>query len=212
MLKNKKLLITILLFGFVWGCLEVVLKDSLMLLNVKRTSYILTAIGILVLAIARKIYNKPGSTFLIGIVAAMFKVLSLDFYACQMLAIIIEAGAFDLTYSYLDKRLSERNPVRGFIGSISAYLGFAAFAFSITYIVRYSYWVAGGMSKIMDYIFVSGSYAALASFPAVLIGAWIGKKVQPKLLSLEESRPAFYYSGAVSLVVICWIVGILFSL
>jgi hypothetical protein len=211
MLKTKRLLITILLFGFIWGCLEVVLKDSLMLLNVERTSYILTATGILILAIARIICNKPGSSLLIGMVAALFKVLSLDFFACQMFAIVIEAGSFDIIYSYLDKKVADRNPVRGFIGSISAYLGFVAFALSITYIVRYSYWVTGGWEKIKDYIFVSGSYAALASFPAVLIGAWIGRIVQPKLLSLQESRPVIYYSGAISLVVLCWLVGILLS-
>jgi len=212
MLKNKKHLIMLLLFGFIWGCLEVVFKDSLMLLNVDRTAHILTATGILILAIARIIYNKPGSSLIIGIVAAMFKVLSLDFYACQMLAIVIEAASFDLLYSYLDKRISERNPARGLIGSISAYFGFAAFAFSITYIVRYSYWVTEGISKIKDYIFVTGSYAALASFPAVLIGGWIGRKLSPRLLSLEESRPVVYYSGAISLVVLCWLVGILFAL
>lgn len=209
MLKDKRLLISIILFGFIWGCLEVMIHDSLGLINSKQTAPILTATGILILAAARIFCNKPGSSFMIGVVAALFKVFSLEFFPCQMLAVVIEAASFDLIYSYADRRVGERNPLRGFIGSISAYLGFAAFALSITYIFRYSYWVTGGVEKVLDYIFISGSYAALASFPAVLVGDRFGRLLQPRILLLEESRPIIYYSGATTLVILCWLIGVL---
>lgn len=209
MFSNKKFLIITLLFGSIWGCLEVLLNDSLSIINISRLEIFLAAAGILVLAAARIIYNKPGSSLLIGIIAALYKVFAVAFFPCQMLAVIIEAAAFDLIYSYADKRVEERNPLRGFIGSISAYLGFAAFALSITYMVRNSYWVAGGIPRIIDYIFISGSYAALASFPAVLVGAWMGRWLRQKLLPLEEARPLIYYSGTIALAVLCWLTWII---
>lgn len=209
MLKDKKILLVVLLFGSLWGGLEVLLHDSLKALNFNPISPFLTTVGFMALAMARMLYNKKGSSAVIGGIAGLYKFLGLAFFPCQLFAVVLQGVTFDVVYSYLDKKLREKSSVRGIIGSISAYLSYLLFVVVVTYIVPYSFWPSRGLSGVLNHAGIEGSYAALGGFIAVILGERLGSKVRERLFYLQTSKAPLFYASAVSAILVCWILLIL---
>ena len=90
-----------------------------------------------------------------------------------------------------------QSSLAGLVGAYSGHLIFALFA---TYIIRNPFWVSGGLPKISEHIFISGSFVALASAQLVPLGYWIGHKRIP--LTVQNSR--WVYNGALIFTVIFW--------
>jgi len=207
-LKDRKFWLIILLFGSLWGGLEVLLHDSLKMVNFSPISPVLTTVGFLTLAVARMIYNKRGSSAIIGGIAGLYKFLGMAFFPCQLFAVILQGATFDVVYSYLDKRLRENSVKRGVIGSLSAYLSYLVFVIVVTYIVPYSFWPSRGLSGVLNHAGIVGSFAALGGFLAVSLGERLGRKVREKFFYLQSSRAPLFYTSAVSVILICWILGV----
>jgi hypothetical protein len=86
---------------------------------------------------------------------------------------------------------------------VCAYGGYAFFALSITYVIRYDLWVQGGWPKVANHMFVSGSIAALVAAALVPLGYLLGAGS----MSLEAKRPRWLYAGTVAGVILLWIIG-----
>ena len=99
-----------------------------------------------------------------------------------------------------ERKVSLRSSLSGIL---SAYGGYALFALIITYIVRYKYWTAGGLPKVLHHIFISGSLAALLAIAAVPLGYWIGVNG----IAAAERRPRWAYAGALVALILLWTMG-----
>ncbi len=199
-MRNLKDWAWLLFFGSLWGISEVVGGGFLYNENVAYSSVWLSAWALLVLAIARGIINKPGSSTIIAGFAVIFKMANTSPFFCHLLGIFTLGLVFDLAASFLMKKEEKRLSRSMLSGVISAYGGYAFFALFITYIVRYEYWVTGGLSKVLNHIFVSGSLAALAALVVVPLGYWIGVNSE----SITSRRPEWTYAGTLAGIIVLW--------
>lgn len=202
-MKRSKYWVWLLLYGSLWGIGEVIAGGMLYRDTVPFASVWLTAWALFVLALARGVLNKPGSSTVIGAFAVIFKAVNTTPFFCHLLAIFFLGLAFDIASSLLmkhERKISYRSSISG---ALSAYGGYALFALVITYVVRYEHWTLGGLTKVLHYIFVSGSLAALISVIAVPLGYWIGVHGWIR----KERRRRWAYMGAFVALVILWTLG-----
>jgi hypothetical protein len=76
MFDKKKLILSIILFGSIWGGLEAVISASMGGIGTTiPRSVVLAFVALVVLAFARFVLPVRGSTLLIGLVAVGFKFL-----------------------------------------------------------------------------------------------------------------------------------------
>jgi len=202
-MNNYKNLLWLLLFGSLWGMSELVGGGILYNSEAAYASVGLAAFALFILAIARAIWNKPGTSTAIGAIAAVFKLVHTQPYICHLLGIVILGIAFDIAATLLmkhEKRISYRSVLAGIV---SSYGGYALFALIITYIIRYEFWAAEGLPKVLNHIFVSGSFAALASLVVVPLGYWIGLNAR----TLVQQSPRWVFRGSVLVAIVLWALG-----
>jgi len=200
---NKKNWLWFLLFGSIWGMSEVFAGGILYASNTPYSSIFLTAWALFILAAARGIVNKPGSSIAIGTIATLFKLVNASPFICHLMGIFALGVAFDVAASLLLKKERKLVVWKSLTGIVSAYGGYALFAFIITYIVRYETWVAGGWPKVANHILAGGSIAALAGALLVPLGYLVG--VNSGVLA--KRRPLFAYSATIAGVVVLWVLG-----
>jgi len=193
----------LLFFGSLWGIMEVAGGGVLSRYNMPHSAVILAAWAFIIMAIARGIVNKPGSSTVIGIVAVIFKLANAAPFFCHLLGIFALGLTFDVFSSLLMKNERKISFRTSLTGALSAYSGYALFAIVITYIVQYKYWIAGGLPKVLNHIFVGGSLAALTAVVLVPLGYWVGINSG----NLFERRPVWTYAGTLMGVVLLWTLG-----
>jgi hypothetical protein len=202
-MTKYKPLILLLLFGSIWGMSEVVLGGIFDEINIAHSSVWLNAWAIFVLAVSRGVLNKPGSSTALGVIAATFKLANTTPFYCHLLGIFLMGVAFDLAATVLLKKNHKIDYRNCICGVVSAYGGYALFAVIITYLIRYDYWVSGGLSKVLHHIFVSGSYLALAAAAAVPLGFMAGLKGR----TLRQYHSPWVFRGALLTSAIIWLLG-----
>lgn len=85
-------LVTMGVFGALWGGVEISLGSLFHTLNVPMTGMFLSAIGLLVVMVARYFVPRVGSSLFLGVIAALLKMLSLGgIVIWPMIAIMFEA-------------------------------------------------------------------------------------------------------------------------
>ena len=193
----------LLFFGSLWGIMEVAGGGVLSNYNIPHISVILAAWAFIIMAVARGIVNKPGSSTVIGVFAALFKLANAAPFFCHLLGIFALGLTFDVFSSLLMKNERKISFRSSLVGALSAYSGYAFFAIVITYIVQYKYWIAGGLPKVLDHIFVGGSLAALAAVVLVPLGYWLGINSE----NILERRPVWTYAGTTMGIVLLWTLG-----
>lgn len=204
-LKNPKTWIWLLLLGSLWGVAEVVGGEFLWANDVPFPSVWLTAWGFFILALARGLVPSPGSSSVVGALAALYKLINASPYYCHLLGIVILGIAFDVAATLLLKKETKAVLRRALTGIIGVYTGSAVFAFGITYIIRYDPWVEGGMPRILRHIFVSGSLSAACA--AILVPVGIAWGLEAEKATVSSRRPAWASAGAAALIVILWAAG-----
>ena len=192
------------LFGSIWGINEVFLGDILYRNDVQGSSVILTVMALFLLAISRGMINKPGSSTLIGTFAVLFRLANTAPSYCHLLGIFLLGATFDVFSSLLVKN-KDRAPLQwGAAGMLSAFGNNALFALLITYVFRYEYWVAGGISKVLHHIFISGSITTIMAALLVPLGFIVGKNGG----ILFDRRPRWSYAGTILGSTALWTVAI----
>ncbi len=92
MQNNQKSIVSIAVFGTLWGFIEATLGNALHLLHLPFSGTILTSIALIIILIAR-IYNPTrGSTFLMAIIAALIKAISFSTVKLGPFVAIIAEG------------------------------------------------------------------------------------------------------------------------
>jgi len=193
-----------LFFGSLWGINELASGEILFRNDMLFASVWLAAWGFFILAAARSVIHKPGTSTLIAGVAAIFRLVNAPPFFCHLLAIFLLGVGFDMAASWIMKKEKKNSTLRqtaaGFLG---AYAGYALFALIITYIVRYQFWTEGGTRKVLHHIFVDGSLAAAASAVLVPLGFRLGSLFRPILSTASLWSPF----GASAGVVVLWTLG-----
>ncbi len=202
-MKEMRTWAWILLFGSLWGINEVVTGESLFRSQTFLASAWLAAAAFFILAIARGVINKPGSSCVIAGIAAGFKLINASPYFCHLLGIFLLGVAFDAAASLLLRGKGKASLRHSLVGVLSAYGGFALFALIITYVIRYEYWVMGGPAKVINHIFVSGSLAAAGAAFLVPLGHTLGSLGRPVL----ERHPRWSSAGAAAGLILLWTLG-----
>lgn len=183
-----------------WGLSEVVAGEGLYTLNLPYASVFLTVWALVILSLGRGLLNKPGSSTLVGCVAALYRMVNAAPFFCHIWGIVFIGIAFDLASSLWMKE-GRKFFLRGSLtGITSAYLGNVLFAFVMTWILRNEYWTAVGLPKVLDHVFISGSLVAVAASGAVPLGYWLGRKVD----GLPSLRTRWVYSTLTLLVLGLW--------
>ena len=202
-MKDKKNWAWLLLFGSLWGISEVAGGGLLYSSEVPLSSIFLAAWALFILAVARGVVNAPGSSTVIGAVATLFKLVNASPFICHLLGIFMLGVAFDIAASLLGRKPRRFSPANMLTGIVGAYGGYALFAVVITYVIRYDIWVAGGLGKVIQHIFVTGSIAAVLASVLVPVGYLLGAGSE----SQQERRSGWVYAGTLAGVVLLWILG-----
>ena len=194
-MRDRKAWLFILMFGSLWGFSEVFAGEFLYAHGVPRASVWLTAFALLILGFARGLVNRPGSSTLIGVLAALFKLINAAPFWCHLLGIVFLGLVFDLGASAWMKKGQGRKLPAALTGVVSAYGSYILFAVAITYVAQYGPWVRGGLSRIMEHVFIGGSLAAIA-------GAFLAP------LGYElEGRRDWTFAGSLVVLVLLWTLG-----
>lgn len=202
-MRNPKNWLWFILFGSLWGINEAVMGEVLSTSGVPHFSVLLTVIALFILAFARGIVNKPGSSTAIGVIAVLFKLANAAPFYCHLLGILMVGLTFDIFASILIKS-EKTSPIKcGLTGMLSALSGNTLFALVITYIIRYEIWVNAGPSKVLGHIFVAGPLTAILSVLAVPLGFRLG--VTSGVIA--DKKPKWTFAGTVVTVFIIWILA-----
>ncbi len=212
-MRTRRLMVTsILLFGSLWGLAELVLAR--LNFSTISTAPLLTAAGIFFLVLSRQVCDVPGSSLLLGALAAGFKFLNQPFFGCQFAAVLVLAGTFELLFTgyrlWEKNRAAQNNERLGGIpiarAAAVAFLSFSFFVLLARFGLQNPFWIDGGLEKMVRFAVLEGSGAALLAVPS----AWAALRLAPHLLAAEQSwgtarwlafRLAALGSGATGVVV-----------
>lgn len=206
-MKIWEKILLVLIVGSIWGIVEVFGGDLLPAWVEGRTSVFLFAFAFFILITARPILRVPGLLLIIGVVAAFYKTLSVNFYPCMVAGIMTNAAAVELLYLFLRKeeRLSNLK-WRMIAAPATAYVAFIMFALSAVLVIREPHWVERGLTGILNFTFVTGSLAAVLSLILVHPAYAIGMRLETRFA--ERSRSLFLrwsYGLGILLVVVLWV-------
>jgi hypothetical protein len=185
--------VCLVLLASAWGLSELVGGDTLWL----------TARAVFLLAAARALVNRPGSSTALAAVAVLFKSVNTAPYLCHLVGIALLGIAFDIAATLLWRK--DRRPLlrAGVTGAGSAFLSASLFAATMVWILRYKSWADGGLSRVGEHTFYSGGRGALIALIAAPIGLWLGSLLARQ--ATGHPRTVFYTATAVCLAV--WVVG-----
>lgn len=208
MKDKKKLLLGIILFGSIWGGLEALGISTMRSLNFPLKSPFLAATGILVLGAARILFPRRGTTFLMGLVAAGFKFLTLpQILFCQVTAVIVQGMVMEVAFSYAQKRNLSTWFSLGTVGFLSMYVNYTLFSLIETYIVLNPFWVEKGFSGVINYTFLEGSLAAMMCFFLISLGFALGRYLVPVFEQWQTLKVKTYGIVTVVTALGCWALG-----
>jgi hypothetical protein len=93
-------LVTLAVFGTLWGTVEISLGSLLHALRVPFSGAVLAAAGLTIVLMGRLFVGRPGSTFFIGVVAMILKLFSLgSVIVGPMVGILAEAALAETVLS-----------------------------------------------------------------------------------------------------------------
>lgn len=208
MVDKKKLILGIILFGSMWGGLEALGISIMRSFDFSPMSPFLAATGILILGAARMIIPRRGSTFLIGLVAAGFKFLTLpQIFFCQVVAVAVQGAVLDFAFSYAEKKKPLPWFSLGIVGVLAMYVNYALFSLLETYVVLNPFWVDKGFSGVLNYAFLEGSLAAILCFVMINLGFGLGKSLAPLFSRWEILKAKAYSIGTMVAALGCWVLG-----
>jgi ABC-type thiamin/hydroxymethylpyrimidine transport system permease subunit len=93
-------LVTLAVFGALWGAVEISLGSVLKALNLPLSGAILSAIGLMIAMIARQFVPRRGTTLFVGVIAMVLKLFSIgSIIIGPMIGILMEAILAEIVLS-----------------------------------------------------------------------------------------------------------------
>jgi membrane protein DedA with SNARE-associated domain len=207
MSKYEKILI-VLLFGTLWGALELFGRDLFRAMGMPQKSALLFGLGITILYASKRLVHFPGSVVVMALIAGLFKVASANFYPCQFAAVMINGIVFDTAYSTFKERLDHSPVYRTVAAPVIVYVSYAVFAFFAAYVLRQEPWASEGWAGIRSFLLADAVSASLISIVTIHLGYYLGNAIQPDALLRRLRMPTVALRiASVVLVAAIWIAG-----
>lgn len=93
-------LVTLAVFGALWGAVEISLGSVLKALNIPLSGAVLSAIGLMIAMLARQFVPRRGTTLFVGVIAMVLKLFSIgSILIGPMIAILMEALLAEIVLS-----------------------------------------------------------------------------------------------------------------
>jgi len=100
MKNTTRELVTLAVFGTLWGVVEISLGSVLHGINIPMTGLVLAAVGLMIALIGRAFVPKRGSTIFVGVIATILKLFSIGAIIIgPMIGILAEALIAELVLS-----------------------------------------------------------------------------------------------------------------
>ncbi len=207
---KKEHLLAILLFSGLWGISEAVLGDALYTASVPYASVYLTAIAFFLLAAARSFVPWTGSATVIGLLAMLYKLINVPFFACHLSAIALLGVSFDAAWAIGSHSVRQRGatgyegwarngqasvPLLVLRGVVACYLGHLFFILAMVYGFRSEYWLEKGFVGAAQHVGVAGSLAAIGCAVMTPLGARLGARWRDRAASPARQADALQVSA-----------------
>jgi len=176
--KHEKLLL-VLIFGAVFGALELFGRDALRAAGVEHKSALLYGIGIILLYASKRVAHFPGSVAIMALIASVFKSASGNFYPCQVAAVMINGVVFDFAYSTFKERLDSSLLQRILAAPVIVFVSYAAFAILAAFVLREGTWGTDGWAGVRSYLLTAAVAASLISMVTINLGYYLGNAIRP---------------------------------
>jgi len=186
-LKKYEKLLLVLIFGAVFGALELFGRDGLRAAGIEHKSAILYGIGIIILYASKRVAHFPGSVALMALIASVIKTASSNFFPCQCAAVMINGVVFDIAYSTYKGRLDSSLLWRTIAAPAVVYVSYAAFAILAAFVLREGSWGADGWAGVRSYLATSAVATSLISMVTIHFGYYLGNALR---LLVPLRRPA----------------------
>jgi hypothetical protein len=212
MSEKRKMLMTVILVGSLWGGLEALVSAASHDIDfVMPRSVILGFIAVLVLTSGRLLLPKVGTTLAAGLVAAGFKLLSLpDVLTCQIAAVVGQAAILELVFSLAEAKSMIRKPlVLSTVMIGASYLNSTVFAFSQAYLFHNHYWLDRGTEGLLRLTFTTGSVTAAVCALAAILAYALANRNAAGWDSLVNRHSAVFVRSAIAVSLGSWFVGLL---
>lgn len=177
-LRTYDKLLLVLLFGVVFGMLELFGRDALRAAGIEHKSALLYGIGIVILYASKRVAHFPGSVAVMALIASVFKSTSGNFYPCQVAAVMINGVVFDIFYSTFKGRLDSSLLWRTVAAPVIVYVSYAAFAILAAFVLREGSWGTDGWAGVRSYLFTSAISASLYSIVTIHLGYYLGNALR----------------------------------
>jgi len=199
-LTKKQTIWGIILFGTLIGLNETVIGG----LHIQYKSVILSTITISLLSYARYKIPRPGTSFIIILIAVLFKLTDLGVYFCKPAMLVILGIGFELFASFLIR--SNNSKLSGYLSTcfLTSIVTFTIFAFFERYVVGNEYWVS---EKFNDYIFVKAPLTAVFSTLLTITGLLSIRQLKPGFIDSLVKKPVQSQLILGFLIVAMWIAG-----
>jgi hypothetical protein len=201
-MKSRHLIIaSIVLFGSLWGLAELGIGEVMWARDIPRAP-LLTAIGVVLLVLGRRLWAQPGGSFLLAAVASAFKFIQHPLWGCKVAAVLMVGLMFDLGFSLYEAWQRRRDPSFARAGSgavlmlspILTFVSFVAFSYFARDVLLNPYW--GMQDKFTDYMFVQGPVAAVLAFPAAFAGLRLSSWLMRSTATWDAGRWLAYRIAA----------------
>jgi hypothetical protein len=212
MSDKKKLILTIILFGSIWGGMEAVISASMGGIGTTiPRSVVLAFVALLVLSFARYVLPTKGTTLLIGLVAVGFKFLGLpNLMMCQLAAVAGQAVILEGAFTLAQSRGWLTKPAHiSLIVVVSSYVNSLVFSFSQAYIFSNPWWLDRGAGGLLNWSVTTGTAAAVASSGGLLIAALLVKLSFARYEQFVSTRQVAFARIAIAVSAAFWITGLL---
>ena len=199
---KKETVLGILFFSGIWGISEAVLGGLLYRVGVPHASVALTIIAFIVLTFARVYFPQKGMAALIAVFAMLYKFMNAPFFACHMFGILLTGICYDMFFSVFKIKN------KSICAAAAVYVNYILFALMMTYLFRYEYWAQAGLIKVLSYIGVGGSIAALGAAVFVPLSFRFGEKLKAKY-GIPFGLQLRLAAGGISIAtMVIWIFGL----
>jgi len=160
-----------------WGTAELFGEDLLRQIGIGEASIWLAVAAILLLAISRGIWNRAGSSSIIGLVAAGMKFAGPSPFACHLLGIACLGLIFDLFASTLLRDGGNEWWRGSLVGVFTAYGARTAFVLYAIHVADLQRWVEGGSTMALEHVLLHGTVVAFLAMILVPLGLRAGRRL-----------------------------------
>lgn len=177
-MKPRYKILIVAVAGILWGLSEIFVGDVFYRFHVPMRGAALTALGMMILVMARLLYNRLGTSIAIALIAGGLRCLVPKLYICHFVAIALEGFAFDIAWTAF-RAADSGSPRRMWLASlVGVYSGFFAFGMASIYLFRFGRWVAGGITGTAVWTLRSGSVTSILLIGLVPLAAAVAGRIK----------------------------------